>query len=134
MLVIDVPSAGESALQEAAVHPTGASIAGDILAILPILLPRVLFEILEGVLVLEKDILSLDVDGFGSPVALERLANHEGVAGAVGDLRKFDFGVLKENAIVLIETRFAACAKEIIRRSSIFTDALYGILGIETDF
>ncbi len=75
----------------------------------------------------------MNIDGLFAAVAFESFRDHEGVAGAVGDFGEIDFGVLKEDAVVVFQGRLRPRAKEIVGGPAALADALQGILGIETD-
>ena len=81
-LVVGLELAVERALEEAAVHPAGAAVAGDVLAVLPVTHAGVRLDPLEVVL-LQQDVLPPHVVRFFAAVALERLADDDGVAQPV---------------------------------------------------
>src|SRR5439155_22935541 len=101
LAVVGPPSAVERALKEAALHPAGAAVAGDVLALLEVLHASVLFQLLQGIR-LVGDVLPAHVDGLVLPIALERLDDDDGVAEAVGERRRdARLRVLVEHAVVV---------------------------------
>ena len=121
-------------MQKAAVHPTGTAIAGDVLIVLPILNPALILEVFESILVLEQDVLSANVHRLVAAVPFKRLADHEGVAGAVGDIGNLDLGVLKEDAVIIFQGRLGPRAEEVVGGAPVLANGLHRILRIEADF
>ena len=116
----------ECTLQEAAVHPTGAAIAYDVLVTLEILNAGVFAQASERFLA-QSDVLAFHIHCLDAAVSFERLAQHDGVAGAVGDACHTNLGFLEKDAIVVIHVNLGTGAKEVVRRPNSLLDGFLRI-------
>src|SRR5438270_220739 len=81
-LVIGPKSPVEGALKESAIHPAPAAVGGDILVVLEVRNARIILEVFE-VFLFQQHMLTADVGRLDHVIALERVADHNGVAGAI---------------------------------------------------